>query len=387
MNLMIESLKKRIEDSKLNIIEAYVEFFGEEYKDRIIDRVSRCEILVYKREIEKDLLDRLQYLLIKDTSDNPKIEEYIEEIKKTRKYLYILDNYDNILSNVCKSYFPIRHKDFNVDNFLNYLRAFDKKEKMTAKEKDRLKSLFFECLDISKNSIVSDFINKENLNDFKETILRIKKLKSHIILYLQDNFDDLNEELLSKGFRKFKLIKPKKGESYCTYAFKYNKLVPVCVFNLDTISLGRESLFLHEFGHAIDISDDLSKSGLLVKNNYRYLNEALTDSIANEVANILKRKKYVIFTNKNNLSINSRYSILEPIGDALIDNFRSDLLKMKFDGEEEMYKVIDKNTMLQLEELCVKALFNESKTREERNEYVKEAVRVIENYKNTKNRY
>ena len=40
MNLMIESLKKHIEDSKLNIIEAYVEFFGEEYKERIIDRVS-----------------------------------------------------------------------------------------------------------------------------------------------------------------------------------------------------------------------------------------------------------------------------------------------------------------------------------------------------------
>ena len=97
---------------------------------------------------------------------------------------------------------------------------------------------------------------------------------------------------------------------------------------------------------------DLTKLGLLVKDKYRFLNETLTEEIACEIAKIMKNKNQIVFTNKQSLIKTSKYSILSPLGRSLIANFKDDLPKMKFGCEEELYSVIDKNTLTKLEDLC-----------------------------------
>ena len=387
MKLVIEGLKRRIENSKLDIANAYVEFFGEEYRKRIIENVLDVEVLVYQNDLNMDIVTKFNYLLSFGDLNDTELEEFKKEIKYAKKYISVLDNFDKTLTNICRHYFDIPNTGFKIDDFIEHLKAFDKKILMSSNERLRLKKLFFKDLELDDKKELKDIISKEDFDDFKSALKRALTLKEKAILYIHNNLEELKWDLIYKGYEGFKLKEPKGTDSYCTYAKKGNKVVPICLFNFYNIAYGRESLYAHEFGHAIDMRKDLKKHGLLVNENYRLLNEALTDAIAKEVCKILKKNNKTVFIDKKSDLYKSKYSILAPVGKSLVDRFKEDLAKLKFGSEEEMYEIIDKETLLVLEELCVKAVYDETVSKEDKKRYIEEAVKIIENYKNTKNRY
>ena len=205
---------------------------------------------------------------------------------------------------------------------------------------------------------------------------------SHQIkLVLDDNIANIYESITNQVYDKYNpQIVIDNNDSLCLSKKENRNVTSSCIINISSILSGTDSAIVHELLHAIDARYP-SKSGLHCKDNFKMLNEVFEESIAKDIYKKMVDNNQFILNENAIKAAQTEYDIALDVGYALRKRFAKDVIKMKLATEEELYKIVDKETLHKWEASVYFAIYDKEFPKSIREATIKQTVKEIENYR------
>lgn len=389
MKKIREYMIERIEASKPLLIEAFTHVYGQDNYEFIKDRINTTKICVCHDDLDLVDLFKIKYYISKNDIENK--EEFIEQIDYMIKCKRLYDKFDSYAFSKVQEMFPKLKKKILIKDFAKLINSFDKKIRRNSEDIKKDRVVYFNLMGLNlgenylfyeNNHIAKELIpNKSQIKEFNALVKKLDSMKEKLEEYFSNNFNEIEDVLYSNRYdtkviqhREFKGNKV----SYCMPNSINGEVYPLCVFNLLNLMDSCEMVYVHEFSHSIGISSR-SKSNLYCKGKYKYINEALEEASIKEVYDYMLEKGYHIIYKNPGRENDSVYNVITPIGEAFLERFKGHTQTIRFGKEENLYKIVDEETLSYLDGVCSTILDNRQNSKMvERLQ--KEAIKKIREY-------
>ncbi len=364
MNYINNYMINNVEKAKPYLIEAFSYVYGEKRRDFIEERINSTKVCVCHGEIDSVELYRMLYHVEK--SDMVNKEELIKSIKVMIKLRRMYDKYDKYVLEQLKIMFPnLKRTDFPMV-FINAFNSFEKRFGKNERENARIKKeriTYFKELGLNLGDDYEAYETNESAKklvpsklqkaEFKKLYNKLLATKDKLEEYFSNNHKELEEILIKYRYDK-KEIEYKdvnRNVSYCMPNTINGEVYPLCMFNILNLMLDCESVFVHEFSHALGLSGK-NKCALYCRGKYKMINEALEEASIKAVYDYMLEKGYYVIHKNPTRDNDSVYNPITPIGEAFLEKFKDSMDIIRFGSEEELYKIIDPDTLEDLDAIC-----------------------------------
>lgn len=356
---------EKIEASKPQLIEAFTHVYGQSHYDFIKERINTTKVCICHDSVDiVDLLRMEHHVKKNGFEDKEKLLESIDFMIKCRR---MYDKYDDYVLKELKVMFPALKRKKLPMVFINAFNSFDKKFGKDEKENKRIREsriTYFKELGLDLGNNYDDYINNEQAkklipskalkSDFKKLYSKLLGMHDKLEEYFSNNSKEIESilELYKYDSRKVKHSDLSGNKvSYCMPNTIHGEVYPLCVFHIMNLIDPCEMVYIHEFSHALGISAK-SKSNLYCKGKFKYINEALEEASIKEVYEYMQNHNYHIIHQKPGRDNDSIYNVITPIGEAFLKKFKDKMEIIRFGNEEDLYKVIDEETLDKLDGIC-----------------------------------
>lgn len=365
MNKIREYIVKRVENAKPLLIEAFTHVYGEKHHKFIEDRINTTKVCVCHDSIDIVDLFRMQHYIQKnDVEDKENLLESIDFMIKCRR---LYDKFDDYVIKELKKMFPNLKRNKLPMVFINAFNSFDKKFTKDEKENKRIKDsriTYFKEMGLDLGDNYDAYANsaeakklipsKAQKSEFKKMYKKLLSTQEKLEECFAGNASEIEEMLRAYNYD-LKEVQHQdlKGNkvSYCMPNTIHGEVYPVCMFNILNLIDPCEMVYVHEFSHALGISSK-RKSNLYCKGKFKYINEALEEASIKEVYEYMLSHGYHIMYKNPGRNNDSIYNSITPIGVAFLNKFKDSMETIRFGSEEDLYRIIDEETLEKLDAIC-----------------------------------
>lgn len=359
--MFLEEIEKNqteyIEKAKKTVIKYFIDFFGENYRDKITNKIANLPMFFIDKS--ETMLKYFNFLLEQERNSvyidifeslNLKFKNKIDNKK------FLLPVMIEDLLNASQLSLPKRNIKFVLDLIgKNKIEVDDELVK-------KIKICYDEARE--KNEVINKYIEKNNLESKNLTLMHYNF--DNMILdknakKMVENIGILNEAKILNSIDKF----CDDEETDASYNILFSRVVKdgipqikhykYCLFpNLHQFST---FVFVHELLHAVsnNIKDGVSKTGFqTIKNNAincEYLNEVITEYFAENITNKMRKDKECPFFR---CDIPSRYTISFNLIEPFIKKYEKEVRKIYVDEDvKKLENYFGSQNLIELTDLLI----------------------------------